>query len=97
MIVAPQIVVERTGQRLSDAIEDAAETFHHPPKMMHRLYVSKLKEKWRQQRRSITDPTGTRYAAYLVNRHGVWTKLFVGGGPPFLGTVCLAANCQDKN
>ena len=74
------IVTERTGQRLSEAIEEAADTFNQPQKVLRRIYQSALKKKWKQQKNRITDPTGTRFGAYMVNRHGVWTKLFVGGG-----------------
>jgi uncharacterized protein (DUF927 family) len=74
------IVTERTGQRLSEAIDEAAERFHETPNAMRALYLRALKEKWKRERRRITDPTGQRYGAYLVSRHGVWTKQYVGGG-----------------
>jgi hypothetical protein len=74
------IVTERTGQRLSEAIDEVAEKFQKPAKLMRRLYLKKLKKKWEQGRRRITDPTGSRYGAYLVGRHGVWAKQFVGSG-----------------
>jgi uncharacterized protein (DUF927 family) len=74
------IVTERTGQRLSEAIDEAAEKFHETPKVMRRLYLSALKKKWKRERRRITDPTGPRYGAYMVNRQGVWTKQYVSAG-----------------
>lgn len=74
------IVLDRTGQRLSEAIEEAAEKFHKKPEVMRRLYQSALKKKWKRERYRITDPTGQRYGAYMVGRHGVWTKQFVGSG-----------------
>jgi Domain of unknown function (DUF927) len=72
------IVAERTGQRLSEAIEQAAERFHQSPKLMRRLYLTALKKKWKQRRRRVSDPSGTHYGAYMVNRHGVWSKLYAG-------------------
>ncbi len=70
------IVVERTGQRLSEAIEEAAERFHKTPKVMRRFYQRALKKKWKREGRRITDPTGKRFGAYMVGRHGVWTKQY---------------------
>jgi Domain of unknown function (DUF927) len=74
------IVNERTGQRLSEAIDEAAERFHQPPKAMRRLYLRALKKKWKRERDRITDPTGPRYGAYMVSRHGVWTKQYASSG-----------------
>lgn len=74
------IVVERTGQRLSEAIDEAAEKFHRPAKMMRQLFRSALKRKWKREGHRITDPTGKRFGAYMVSRHGVWTKQFASGG-----------------
>ncbi len=74
------IVAERTGQRLSEAIEEAAEKFYKKPEVMRRLYQSALKKKWKRERHRITDPTGQRFGAYLVGRHGVWSKQFAFGG-----------------
>ena len=74
------IVVERTGQRLSEAIDEAAEKFHRSAKMMHQLYRRALKRKWKREGYRITDPTGKRFGAYMVSRHGVWTKQYASGG-----------------
>ena len=40
-----------------------------------------LKAKWKEQKKEIrTDPAGKHYGKnYMVNRHGVWTRLNVGG------------------
>jgi hypothetical protein len=74
------IVAERTGKRLSEAIEEAAERFHKAPKVMRRFYQMALKKKWKSERHRITDPTGPRFGAYMVSRHGVWTKQYASGG-----------------
>jgi hypothetical protein len=73
------IVVERTGQRLSEAIDEAAEKFHKKPEVIRRLYQSTLKKKWKGERHQITDPTGQRFGVYMVSRHGVWTKQYASG------------------
>ena len=79
------IVDEKTGARLSDAIEEFAEKLREkikePEKVLRRLYMSALKAKWKEQKKEIpTDPTGTHYGKnYMVNRHGVWTRLNAGG------------------
>jgi hypothetical protein len=74
------IVAERTGQRLSEAIEEAADRFHRKAEALRHLYLRALKKKWKRERRRITDPTGRRYGAYMVSRHGVWTKQYASGG-----------------
>jgi hypothetical protein len=74
------IVAEQTGQRLSEAIDEAAERFHRTSKAMRYLYLRALKKKWKHERRRITDPIGLRYGAYMVSRHGVWTKQYASGG-----------------
>jgi putative DNA primase/helicase len=75
------IIDEKTGTRLSDAIEEFAETIQLPEKTLRRLYAIALKEKWKEQKKEIpTDPAGTSYGpTYMTNRHGVWTKLNAGG------------------
>jgi len=79
------IVDEKTGARLSDAIEEFAEKLQEkieePEKVVRRLYMGALKAKWKEPKKEIrTDPTGKHYGKnYLVNRHGVWTRLNVGG------------------
>jgi uncharacterized protein (DUF927 family) len=79
------IVDEKTGARLSDAIEEFAEKLQEkikePEKVVRRLYMRALKAKWKEQKKEIpTDPTGKHYGKnYMVNRHGVWTRLNIGG------------------
>jgi uncharacterized protein (DUF927 family) len=78
------ILDEKTGARLSEAIEEFAdklqEKIKEPEKVLRRLYTRALKAKWKEQKKEIpTDPTGEHYGAYMVNRHGVWTKLSAGG------------------
>jgi hypothetical protein len=78
------IVDEKTGARLSDAIEEFAEKLQEkikePEKVVRRLYMRALKAKWKEQKKKIpTDPTGKHYCAYMVNRHGVWARLNAGG------------------
>jgi hypothetical protein len=67
------IIDEKTGARLSDAIEEFAEKAQQPEKALRGLYKSALKKKWEEQKKEIpTDPTGTHYGKnYMVNRHGV--------------------------
>jgi hypothetical protein len=73
------IIDEKTGARLSDEIEEAAEKFQQPERTLRRLYKRALKEKWKQGKQEIpAEPVGTHYGAYIVNRSGVWTKLKVG-------------------
>ena len=74
------ILDEKTGARLSEAIEEFAdklqEKIKEPEKVLRRVYTRALKAKWKEQKKEIpTDPTGKHYGAYMVNRHGVWTKL----------------------
>ena len=75
------IVDQKTGARLSEAIAEFAEEIKQPEKVLKRLFQSALKAKWKVKNRQIpTDPDGKRYGKnYLVNRHGVWTKLDAGG------------------
>jgi hypothetical protein len=75
------IIDEKTGARLSDAIEEFAEKAQQSEKALRRLYKSALKKKWEEQKKEIpTDPTGTHYGKdYMVNRHGVWARLNAGG------------------
>jgi uncharacterized protein (DUF927 family) len=74
------ILDEKTGARLSEAIEEFAEKLKQSGKVLRRVYASTLKAKWKQQKKEIpTGPAGTHYGAFMVNRHGVWTKLGAGG------------------
>lgn len=76
------IVVSKTGARLSDAIADFAEEIGRSEKELRRLYESTLRAKWKTQKQATTpiEPTGKRYGRnYLVNVHGVWTRLDAGG------------------
>ena len=74
------IINEKTGARLSDAIEEFAEKLQQPEKVLRRLYASALNKKWEEQKKEIpTDSAGNHYGAYMVNRHGVWTELNAGG------------------
>jgi putative DNA primase/helicase len=75
------IVDQKTGARLSDAIAEFAEEIKRPEKELRRLYKNTLKAKWKIQKHTIpTDPTGKSYGKnYLVNKHGVWTRLGLGG------------------
>lgn len=74
------IVDAKTGARLSDAIEESAVRFKQREKVVRRLYDSALKKQWEKQKRNIpADPHGTHYGKhYMVNRHGVWTRLNAG-------------------
>jgi hypothetical protein len=73
------IVEVGTGLRVSDAIEKFAENEGCSEKTLRRLYVSRLREKWKQQPQRISDPSGSKFGAYLVNtRTGVWTQLNAG-------------------
>jgi hypothetical protein len=73
------IINEKTGARLSDAIEEFAENIQQPAKALRRLYESALKTRWKERKQEIpADPAGNHYGAYMVNRHGVWTKLNAG-------------------
>ena len=63
------IIDEKTGARLSDEIEEAAEKFQQPERTLRRLYKRALKEKWKQGKQEIpAEPVGTHYGAYIVNR-----------------------------
>jgi uncharacterized protein (DUF927 family) len=75
------IVDEKTGARLSDTIEEFSEKIQQPEKMLRRHYMSALKKKWNERKQKIpTDLEGEHYGRnYLVNRHGVWTRLGAGG------------------
>jgi uncharacterized protein (DUF927 family) len=75
------IVDQKTGARLSDVIAEFAEEIGRPEKELRRLYENTLKAKWKTQKHTIpTEPTGLSYGKnYLVNKHGVWTRLGVGG------------------
>ena len=77
------IVDEKTGARLSDAIAEFAEETGRAEKELRRLYESTLKAKWKVQKQATpTQPAGRYYGKnYLVNPHGVWTRLDAGGGP----------------
>jgi hypothetical protein len=79
------VVAERTGQRLSEAIEEAADRFHRKPEAMRRLYLRALKKEWKRERRRITHPEGRRYGVYMVSRHGVWSKQYASGGESHSG------------
>ena len=76
------IIDQKTGARLSDAIAGFAEEIKRPEKELRRLYLNTLKEKWRAQNRATpTEPAGKQYGRnYLVNSHGVWTRLDAGDG-----------------
>jgi hypothetical protein len=75
------IVDQKTGARLSDAIAEFAEEIKQPGQVLRRIYQKKLQAKQKLQNQKIpTDPDGQHYGKnYLSNRHGVWTKLDVGG------------------
>ena len=75
------IIDDKTGARLSDAIAEFAEEIKRDAKEVRRLYENALKEKLKAQKQHIpSDPAGKPYGKnYLVNKHGVWTKLDVGG------------------
>ncbi len=74
------IVVKETGARLSEVFGEKAVEFNMSAKRLRRLYESKLKEKWQVQNSSLTELTGERFGKkFLVNRHGVWLRLSVGG------------------
>jgi Domain of unknown function (DUF927) len=75
------IVDPKTAARLSDAIADFAEEIGRSEKNLRRLYESTLRAKWKTQKQTTTpiEPTGKRYGRnYLVNVHGVWTRLDAG-------------------
>ena len=75
------IVNEQTGAKLSDAIEEFAAKIKHPEKVLRRVYLTALKRKWQARQSKIpTDPHGQTYGAYVVNSHGVWSKLRVSSG-----------------
>ena len=75
------IINEKTGARLSDAIQEFAPAIKRPERMLRRIYLAELKRKWQQGQWKIpTDPQGQAYGAYLVNRHGIWIKLRVNAG-----------------
>ena len=66
------IVDEKTGARLSDAIEEFAVKFKQSEKVLRRVYASKLKAKWKAQKKEIpTDPTGKHYGKKI---HGQQTR-----------------------
>jgi uncharacterized protein (DUF927 family) len=75
------MVDDKTGARLSEAIKDAVGKFRRPEKMLRRLYMSALRRKWEEQRAEIpNNPVGTPYGKlYMVTRHGVWTRFYLGG------------------
>jgi uncharacterized protein (DUF927 family) len=75
------IVNEKAGARLSDTIEEFGEKIQQSEKTLRRLYMSALKKKWKNRKQEIpTDPDGECYGKkFLVNRHGVWTRLNAGG------------------
>lgn len=73
------IVVEKTGQRLSELIEEFAEQHQLAARMVKRVYTSKLKEKWEEckDQHVPNQIEGQQYGKNFVsNRHGVWTKQF---------------------
>jgi hypothetical protein len=76
------IVLEKTGARLSDVIEQFAEEIKQPGKLLTRVYKIALRKKWKARKRKIpTDPNGKLYGKnYMVNSHGVWTRLDATGG-----------------
>jgi uncharacterized protein (DUF927 family) len=75
------IIDVQTGARLSETIRHAAEPLRTSEKILRRSYVSALKQKWANHRKEIpSEPSGTLYArSYLVNRHGVWSRLTIAG------------------
>jgi hypothetical protein len=82
------IVDKKTGARLSDAIAEFAEETKRSEKELRRLYESTLRAKWKVEKEkhtAPTEPTGESYGKnYLVNKHGVWTRLDAGGPDLFV-------------
>ena len=79
------IVDEKTGALVSEVIAEKAAEFQKTEKVLRRVYEIALKKKWAAQKFSI-DLDGVKYGKkFLVNRHGVWTRLnAVGGDGPFV-------------
>jgi hypothetical protein len=84
------IIDAKTGSRLSEIIKQAAETFRTKTfrtseKMLRRLYLNALKDRWekhKEQNKKIpSEPVGKFYgrSPYMTNRHGVWVRLNTGG------------------
>ena len=81
------IVDAKTGMRLTDAITEFSEEIGLGEKELRRLYENTLRAKFKAQKQADhpTEPPGKRYGKnHLVNPHGVWTRLHVGGPDLFV-------------
>ena len=70
------IINEKTGARLSDEIEEFAPAKFHNVRRgcCRRIYKARSRRNGSKENRKFPRPHGHPYGAYLVNRHGVWTK-----------------------
>jgi hypothetical protein len=70
---------EKTGVRLSDAIEEFAGKQKCSIKLIRALVRFGVKAEWKKgQPQKIASLTGDRFGAFLVNRFGVWAKQDAG-------------------